>query len=343
MQFSRSVRTCVLISFVSLCPGLPTIGADTCPPVESSLTMTALDGTPLGDNLYVAFDDSNCRYGPSNGGRIDLEGPCQPVGAAERKIPLRPVMVRTSEFRSTSLAPSEAPSLTVLLKSEDKSERNGVWRFLNSSAGAAILVALITGLFGTIITHLLQARKFQHELALQDLYKRAEQSRIRLSKELDDEREVVQAAYQLIGRCLAAADGLLAIATQEFQKPGPRVASAKMKLWSDFEETEKGWKTERYSTGLLVRLHHPGRIRIKKIWAEIDDLIAGYFEACKQRYEEFNATKSLVSPEQKMAIRTEHVEKVLEALERLTIAIAEARQSSSRDFSSVVVADPVAT
>jgi hypothetical protein len=301
-----------------------------------------VNGESAGDNLYVAFDDSGCRYGPSGSGIIDLTQPCQTtVAAGAAAVPQHPPTFGAPEFRSASFLSPQNPVLTVVLKNEDKPEQNDVFRFINSAAGAAILVALITGLFGTIITHLLQTRKFSHELKLQNRYKQAEENRTRLSKELDDERDLVHSAYQLVGRCLAAGDGLLEIATEGFQRPGPNMAAAKLRLWSNFEETEKSWKTERYSTGLLVKLHHPGQNGIEDIWAEIDDDIAKYFDACKQRYEEFLGTKTLVTAQQKAAIRSEYVGKILEALGRLTSEIAKARQSSNDDLRSAVVAAAV--
>lgn len=302
------------------------------------------DGSP---GHFIQFPGDSCRSGPSlTNGWVQYD-PCTEIRSIPTVFRMNHVHLNPAAFQRASLVADDSPVLTVVLKNaQDTRNRNSIVVFMESASGAAIFVAIITGFFGTLITHFLQKRKYQHDLDLQAEYKIAEEDRLRLAKDLESERDLVRSAYQLVGRCIAAGENLLAIATPEFQSktPDQKLEHAKEKLRAGFDETEETWKVERYSTDLLIKLYHPGQNQIQRIWGDIDGAIASYFEICTQKYNEYRDSKfkELVSLQDKAAIKREYALKIVDALTSLTAEIAKVRQPAARPDRSAADAETAA-
>lgn len=328
MFIFKPVGACITMILIqsSLC--LPLVAGQTCPPREAKVTITDQGGNRSPDDWYVAFDDSNCRYGLSRNGDISLNN-CAQTNTGATTVAFRQFLFGTSP---------DTPTVTLVVKNEDKPEQNAAFAFVRSAAGTAVLVALITGLFGQLSP--IGCRNEDSDMS--SIYRNSISAPNRIGlgfqKNWMMKGMLSIRLIDLLGTVSGGGDDLLAIGTAEFQRPGANVATAKQKLWSNFEEAERNWKNERYSTGLLIKLHHPGQNRIQEIWTQIDSGIAEYFDVCKQRYDEFNNKGMLVTEQVKTSVRSDHVSKILAQLECLTREIADARQSSTSNLESAAVA-----
>lgn len=290
------------------------------------------DGTQPIEGAYVKLGSCDFPYGKTGGDGVLQFSGC-PIAEPPETLLLSRTdpRLRTATLRRASFVASETPTLTVLLKNEVQNGQNtnSFLSLILSSTGTATMVALITGLFGTFITYALQNRKLKNDLVLQDHFKKAEERRTRLSKDLDNEKDFVQSAYTLVGQCIAAADGLIGIVSEDFlsKTPGPALLATQDKYRLAFEETERNWKAERYSTDLLIKLYHAEQNRIQEIWGDIDVAIAAYFDVCKAKYLNYYNTKAILTNPQNESIRKKYVERIVDALGCLTLEIALARRS----------------
>jgi hypothetical protein len=300
------------------------VGGQTCPLNDSSLTIVdATQNNRDTSNFNIKFDGCDHAFGPSGWNGVVTYGPCPSTSSAattfSRNHPAAGWTLRNASF-------TPAPTQVLAAVVQDSSNHNPILSFLLSGGGATILAALISGLFGTFITYFLQKRRFERE---RDQTVAAE-NRAKHSEELDKQREFFRSAYQLVGRCIAAGQDLIAIATPEFESktPGPRQAQAKEELRVAFDATEKFWKAERYSTSLLITLDHPDQDQIQKIWSEIDAAIASYFDVCKKIYNEYRVSRTLVTSQQKAAVKNDYENRIEVAMNNLKVEIEAARQSS---------------
>jgi hypothetical protein len=331
-------RNKVWIAIALLQVPLSHVSGQTCPLDDSKLTI--LDHTTASrdrSNFDIRFDGCDQVFGPSGSDGVVSYGPCGTFSITPTAFSRNSFTVGWT-LRNASFAAARPQVIAAVAQSSPCQS----FSFL-SGGGATILAALISGLFGTVITYYLQKRKSGHDRKLQDLSKQEEENRARQYLELDRERDLFRSAHQLVGRCLNAGQSLIAIATPEFQSetPGPRQAQAKEELRAAFDATEAFWNAERYSIRLLIKLDRPNQDHVQQIWSEIDAAIASYFEICKQIYNEYRVSQTLVTSQQKAAVKNDYVLRTEVALNNLEAEIVAARQSSDRGIGSSAFVDSV--
>src|SRR4051812_9953741 len=89
-------------------------------------------------------------------------------------------------------------------------------RFLESGGGAAIVTTLIGGIFGAIISGIIQYGAKEREFEQSWLKARGDQALVAYREYLDKEQEVVNETHALIGSCVSASDDLISIMGPNF-------------------------------------------------------------------------------------------------------------------------------
>jgi hypothetical protein len=96
-------------------------------------------------------------------------------------------------------------------------ERRSWWQWLlESSGGTALITVIIGGLMGSLITAIIQIGIKSREFEQARVKSRGDQALVAYKDYLEQQRETMKHAYQLIGNCVSASDDLIDITGEYF-------------------------------------------------------------------------------------------------------------------------------
>jgi hypothetical protein len=140
----------------------------------------------------------------------------------------------------------------------------------------SVVVALITviggGIFGSVITSTLQRKAKEREMALAE-YREYVSARLKF----------VTDTYDLVGRAIVAADGLIVITRPEFvvrdanDENQRATAAQKVEVRKAFNDANAQWNTAKLRTGLLLRYYHYGSRPVGSTWNGVSEAVDAYF------------------------------------------------------------------
>jgi hypothetical protein len=172
-------------------------------------------------------------------------------------------------------------------------------RFLESAGGTAFITVLFTGIFGQCITAQFQRaakeREYQQAVDLKDrefeqawIKARGDQALVAYKEYLDGEQEIVKRAYELIGYCISASDGLISITARSFNPYHGYVGNERKVMFEQltsikdrFNQTTLKWDNEREQLGLLMGYYHKGNQDITDSWKATQVSVSNYMDCAR--------------------------------------------------------------
>jgi glycerol-3-phosphate cytidylyltransferase-like family protein len=174
----------------------------------------------------------------------------------------------------------------VRMPSSKKEPRKSSWeRFLNSLVGVALISFLTTGIFGSLITGMVQSGLKEREFQKEWMKSRGDQALVVYKEYLQQEQNTVNDAYGLIGRCLAASDEIIELTRPYFDpKNYPGVQEQKLAIRRNFNVCDRQWREQSEKIGLLMSYYHPNRPEVTSAWKAVQDSVSEYMRCAQNWY-----------------------------------------------------------
>jgi len=160
-------------------------------------------------------------------------------------------------------------------------------RFLESSGGTAVITVLLGGLLGQWINWSVQKGLKDREFQQQWMKARGDQALASYNQYLNQENEIVQKIYNLIGSCISASADLIILTSPEFA-PGSHtgIEAQRTAIRDKYIETDSRWRSEREKLGLLMSYYHHGQPEVAKAWDEAQEAVTDYMDGARKWYME---------------------------------------------------------
>lgn len=158
-----------------------------------------------------------------------------------------------------------------------------------TTAGATLTAALI-GLLGVFVNaHLIAAAqpgavvKQKHEAVA------AQEVTVNYGEFLEDQRKFVFGAVKLIGRCVSASDGLIALTDPTFDPARYKgIESQRLEMRKKFNDCASQWNEEYNELSLGMSYYHGGQPAIVGGWGEVQQATTGFMGCAHQWYVNHN-------------------------------------------------------
>lgn len=146
--------------------------------------------------------------------------------------------------------------------------------FLQSSSGATLITVLVGGIFGTIITSMVQNMVRIHE-----------ESRAQAREVVAARLAAVQGAFSMVGEMIGSAEELIVVTGPEYDltryegtERDDMVAEIH-RILDEYNRVDREWRVSKDSHALLLSYYHPQETEVAPRWAELSAAIGG-FVAC---------------------------------------------------------------
>lgn len=159
----------------------------------------------------------------------------------------------------------------------DKKEKPLWLTFFESASGPTLITVVLGGIFGTLITAMVQQMLKEREEA------RAEAAIVGKAR-----LETVQNAFLLTGRMIGAADDLIVTGGPEYDlsryqgEELTKVVAEIHAIRDGYNTTDHEWRTTRYSHGMLLAYYHPTRADVAERWTDLANAVSGYVDCARE-------------------------------------------------------------
>jgi hypothetical protein len=164
------------------------------------------------------------------------------------------------------------------------------WKhFLESAGGAALITVAIGGLFGTVLTAMIQVGLREREFQQSWLKSRGDQALVAYKEYLDGELNIVQKAFEAIGKTVAAADNLVILTHPQFDpaayadEPRKALIAQKSLHRHEFNLAQADWRRTRRVLGFLIAYYHPRSDVIRRRWLAAEQTVEA-LTTCAERW-----------------------------------------------------------
>jgi hypothetical protein len=188
----------------------------------------------------------------------------------------------------------------------DSERPKPVWqRFLESPGGAAILTAVLVGTFTQFTTIMSQREATNREIIL-----------LTEKDYIEQQRELVTRAYELIGSSIASSQDVMSLATAEFDvntvsgKDKDALSKQISSILNRFNTAREQWNTEKGKLRLLLTYYNPNNPEVPAAWTATEDSVSEYSTCTSQfveRYEgrsRFNEAEKPCEKQKQVVWRT---------------------------------------
>lgn len=148
-------------------------------------------------------------------------------------------------------------------------------RFLESTGGTAMVTVIIGGIFGAVISGIIQAGLKERDYQQTRLKSLGDQALISHKEYLDKQQDIVKRIYEKIGTSISAAEDMITITRREYNPTSKQgVEKERQKKFNDsvienFNLKDKEWRSERDVLGLLVNYYHPKQSEVNAAWNKV--------------------------------------------------------------------------
>ncbi len=175
-------------------------------------------------------------------------------------------------------------------RQKDQPHADFTWAaFLQSAGGAALITVAIGGLFGTLLTAMIQAGLKERDFQQSWLKARGDQAIVAYKEYLDGELKIVERTYGTSGRMVAATDDVISLSHPQFDPsryPDSRqrdLFAQKAAIRHEFNLAQADWRKERGALGFLISYYHRGTPQVRDSWREVEAVIDRLSE-CVERW-----------------------------------------------------------
>jgi len=169
----------------------------------------------------------------------------------------------------------------------DNHEKRKPWwqTMLESTGGTALITVIIGGLVGAIITGMIQSGAKDREFEQAWIKARGDQALIAYKDYLEQQRDTVKRAYELVGNCISASDDLIDLTGPDFdptQYSG--LEKQRVTLRQNYNNCDRQWRGQRDMFGLLVTYYHHGEPRVIDSWELTKDSVSKFMDCATEWY-----------------------------------------------------------
>lgn len=170
----------------------------------------------------------------------------------------------------------------------ERSERPKWLLFMQSAGAVALITVLIGGVFGGIITAIVQ--EYQKDREFQQVWLKARGDiALATSKEYHDkELEVVNQAFDLLGRCITVSDDLIYSTSPVFDprkyEDALSINNQKLTIRKTYNKCTNEWREGREKLKLLMTYYHHGQTEVSQSWEIVQQSVTTYMECAHRWY-----------------------------------------------------------
>lgn len=161
-------------------------------------------------------------------------------------------------------------------------------RFLESSGGTALITVVLGGIFGALISGMIQSSAKDRDFQQSWLKARGDQALEAYKEHLAKQQETVRKVYERIGVSISSAEDLIAITRPEFSAASyegeQRQAIEKYRkdVMDTYNTNEAEWRKERDILGLLMNYYHPKQDAVISAWQGTRDSVTAFLRCAEE-------------------------------------------------------------
>ena len=162
----------------------------------------------------------------------------------------------------------------------------GVFRFLESAGGAALITVALGSVVGTCLNRSIQDSVKEREMVLADH-----------EKHLNHERLVTERVYELVGDSVTAAEGYIDLTTEDFnlQNYSGRqyeiMEEQRFELMKTYDAVSLQWRSQERLLSLQLSYYHPTRSNvINRSWESVAKAVNELMRCADERYNQYRKT-----------------------------------------------------
>ncbi len=206
--------------------------------------------------------------------------------------------------------------------SERVSESKSVWlAVLNSSSTTALITTLIGGFFVSYVTS-----------RYQDKAKEVDRARAETNDYLERERKVVEDAFNITGRLIAASENIIQLTSGAFNERNRTpsdlalLRSKKREIINNYNDADRDWHAQQATLTLRIRMEHGADQGVSDAWEKTSSGVPEFSDCSRLWFE----THAEPVDQNKLTTACASRRKALEeSLDSLTRQILRLRQASS--------------
>jgi len=214
----------------------------------------------------------------------------------------------------------------------DKEKSKPAWqRFLETAGGVALVTVLLGGILGQCVTGKINEGMKERENHQADVKAYNDRVSDAAKSYLEQEQQVVRRTYELVGKCVSDSEDIVGITGEEFDPSLYEGQSRKdiQKLRDDIREeynaTDKQWRSEGVSLGLLMSYYHNGNMNVVASWRDAKDSIDAYKDCAEGQLRRHEKEQIFFKEEDIKSACSVEKQKVRDALDNLTVILENAR------------------
>lgn len=198
------------------------------------------------------------------------------------------------------------------MRSEAASETKTPWlAILNSSAVTALITTLIGGLVVGIVTS-----------RYQDKEKERDRVRAETADYLERERKVVEDAFNVTGRVIAASEDMIQATSAPFDErhraPSDlvNIRNKKQEIVNHYNEADGNWHAQRTTLTLRLRMEHGASQEVSSAWDKTSSAVTDFSDCARIWFEQHVEPVNDDKLKEACASRKRVLEENLDALTR---------------------------
>lgn len=148
--------------------------------------------------------------------------------------------------------------------------------------GAALITVLVGGIFGGLITALVQFNQKEREFQQTWLKARGDMALAASKEYRDKELETVSQAYDLLGRCIAVSDDLIYLTNPVFDpnkyEDSRSIEEQRVTMIKNYNSCTREWREQHEKMRLLISYYHNGDPKLSEAWKKVQESATNYMD-----------------------------------------------------------------
>jgi hypothetical protein len=184
---------------------------------------------------------------------------------------------------------------------------------------------LITTLVGGLIVGCITSR-------YQDKERQRDRARAETAEYLERERKVVEDAFSVTGRLIAASEDMIQVTSPAFderRRSSPDVTTIREKkkeIITRYNDADSNWHAQRTILTLRLRMEHGNDQAFTNAWKEMSSAVTGFSDCSRIWFEQHSDPVDSDKLKEACATRKQSIE---DSINSLTTEILRSRQASS--------------
>lgn len=182
------------------------------------------------------------------------------------------------------------------IRNSSKSETKPPWqRVLESTGGTALITVLIGGIFGTIISSIIQSNSKEREFQQTWLKARGDQAMVGYKDFLEKQQETVKKLFERIGNIMSASEDYITLTSPELtplnidlspeEKKG--IEKQRTSIKERFNSSNRDWRNEREILGMLVNYYFPNKSETQTQTSTSDTNVTAAWQQVKESVNQY--------------------------------------------------------